>query len=72
MASKQNLVKRNFPYIDSFDHEGPAVVSVVRGLTSVVFEHREITSPMNVYQSIAYMQRILRGVALKKYKAALI
>ena len=40
-------------------------------LTSGVFENCEITSPMEVDQSIAYMQRILRGAALKKYKAVL-
>ena len=40
-------------------------------LTNGVFENREITSPMEVDQSIAYMQRILRGAALKKYKAVL-
>ena len=40
-------------------------------LTSGVFENREITYPMEVDQSIAYMQRILRGAALKKYKAVL-
>ena len=32
--SKKNLVKRKFPYIDMFDHEGPAVVSAMRDLTS--------------------------------------
>ena len=31
-VSKQNLVKRNFPYINTFDHEGPALVSAMRDL----------------------------------------
>ena len=48
-----------------FDHEGPAVASVMRDLTSGVFEHLEITSPMDVDQIIAYKQRLLRGAALK-------
>ena len=46
VASKQNLVKRKFPYIDTFDHEGPAVVSAMRELDVGVFEHLEITPPM--------------------------
>ena len=36
-----------------------------------VFEYLDITSPMEADQRIAYMQRILRGVELKKYKAFL-
>ena len=59
-ASNQNLVKRKFPYIEMFDHEVPAVVSAIRYLTSEVFEHLDITSPMEVYQRIAYTQRILK------------
>ena len=70
-ASNQNLVKRKFPYIEMFDHEVPAVVSAIRYLTSEVFEHLDITSPMEVYQRIAYTQRILIGVALKKYKSVM-
>ena len=34
VESKQNLVKRKFPYIDTFDHEGPTVVSAMWDLTS--------------------------------------
>ena len=40
-------------------------------LTSGVFENLEITSPMDADKRIAYTQRILRGAALKKYKAVL-
>ena len=61
----------NFPYINTFDHEGPAVVSAMRDLTFGVFEHLEITSPVYVDQRVAYTQRILIGAALKKYKAVL-
>ena len=59
--SKQNLVNSKFPYIDMFDHEGPAVVSTMLELKSGVFEHLGITSPMELDQSIAYMQCITRG-----------
>ena len=48
------------------------MVNGMRDITSRVFEHLEITYPMNVHQFIAYMQRILRGYALKKYKAFLL
>ena len=41
-ASKKNLVKRQFPYIDTFDHEGPVVINTMRNLTVGVFEHLEI------------------------------
>ena len=43
----------------------------MRDLTVRVFEHLDITSPMEVYKSIAYTQRIMIGAALKKYKAVL-
>ena len=68
MASKQNLVKRQFPYIDTFDHEEPVVINAMRDLTVGVFEHLDITSPMDVETNLAYMQRILRGDVLKKYR----
>ena len=48
VASKQNFVKREFPYIDTFDHEGPVVISAMRDLTIGVFEHLKITFPMDV------------------------
>ena len=38
-ATKKNLVKSNFTYIDMFDHQGPTVVHAMRDLTSRVFEH---------------------------------
>ena len=58
--SNQNLVKRQFPYINTFDHEGPVVISAMRNLTVGVFEHLKITSPMYVEKSLSYTQRILR------------
>ena len=48
MVSNQNLVKRKFPYIDIFDYEGHAVVNAIHDLTIRVFEHLDITSPMDV------------------------
>ena len=71
MVSKKKLVKRKFPYIDTLDHEGPTVVRTMRDPTSGVFEHLEINFPMEVDQRVAYMRRILRRVALNKYKAVL-
>ena len=41
-------------------------------LTSGVFEHLGVTSPIDVVQRVVYMQHILRGVALKNYKAVLV
>ena len=72
MVSKQNVIKRNFPYIDMSDHEGPAVFNTMRDLTSGVFENLDITSPMDVDQRVACMQSILRGAALKKYKVVMV
>ena len=71
-AFNKNLVKRKFPYIDMFDHEGPAVISAIRDLTVGVFEHLDITSPMDVGNRLAYTQSILRGAALKKYQEVLV
>ena len=47
-ASKKNRVTRKFPYIDTFNHAGPAVVNVMRDLTRGVFKHLDITSPMDM------------------------
>ena len=41
-------------------------------LTKGVFEHLEIASTMDVDQRVAYMQCILIGALLKKYKAVLL
>ena len=48
-----------------FDHAGTTVVIVMRNLTVEVFDHLDITSPMDVYQRLPYTQRIFRGAALK-------
>ena len=47
-ASKKNLVKTKFPYIYTFDHKEPVVISAMRDLTVGVFEHLEIASTMDV------------------------
>ena len=67
-ATKQNLAKRKFPYIDTLDHMGPALVCAMHDLTSRVFEYLEITSTMVVDKRVNYIQRLLRGLSLKKYK----
>ena len=43
----------------------------MRDLTSGVFEHLEITSPMGLEQIVSYTHPIWIGAALKKYKAVL-
>ena len=54
VASKQNLFKRQFPYIDMFDHEGPVVIKAMHDLTVGMFEHLEIISPTDVGKRLAY------------------
>ena len=71
-ASKKNLVNRKFPYINTFDHECPTVVSAMRDLTAGVFEHLDINSPMDVDKMVAYTQRILKGCDPKKYREVLV
>ena len=60
MATNKNLIKREFPYINTFDHDGPAVIIAMRDLMVVVFEQIEITSKMNVDKRIKYTERILK------------
>ena len=55
-ATNQNLIKRKFPYIDMFNHQGPDVVRVMRDLTVGVFEIIGVTSPMDVDKIIKYTQ----------------
>ena len=71
-VSKQNLIKKKFPYIDTFDHELTALVSAMHDLPSGVFEHLDITYPMDVAQRVAYTQSILREAVLNKYKAIML
>ena len=59
-VSNQNLVKRQFPCINIFGHEGPVVINAVRDLTVKVFDHLEIVSSIDVDKSLFYTQRILR------------
>ena len=72
MVSKKKLFESKFPYIDTFNHEGPVVVSTILDLTSGVFDHLQIMSPMDVDQRVAYTQSIMRGALLKKYKAVML
>ena len=53
-AFKQNLVKRQFLYIDTFDHEGPVVINAMRDLNVGVFEHLDIILPTDVDKRLAY------------------
>ena len=71
-ASKQKLAKRQFPYIDMFDQEGPIVISAMHDLTVGVFEHLEIISLTDVDKRLACTQRILRGAVLKKHWEVLV
>ena len=57
-------MKSQFLYFDTLDHKVPVVISAVCVLTVGVFEHLNITSPMDVEKRIAYTQCILRGAAL--------
>ena len=65
-ASKKTLIKRKFPYIDTFDQEVPYVIRAMCNLTAVVFKHLYITSDLDIDKRIKYTQRILRGAAPKK------
>ena len=47
-ATKKNLIKRKFLYIDTFKHEGPTVIRTMRNISVRVFEHPEIASGMYV------------------------
>ena len=72
VATKQNLIKSNLPYINKIDHLGPAVLHAMQDLTSGVFEHLQITSRLDVDKRANYMQCLIRGSTIKKYKAILI
>ena len=38
-ATKKNIVKRKFPYIDTFENQGPSVVRAMKNIAVRVFEH---------------------------------
>ena len=54
MASNQNLVKRVFPWIGIFGHEGPAVIKAMCDLMVSVFEHIDITYKMDLDPNNTY------------------
>ena len=58
--------------MDTFDHEGPVSIGAILDVTVGVFEHLEITSPVDVDRRISYTKRILRGAALIKYREVLV
>ena len=58
-ASKKNLVKIKFPWIDIFDHEVHVMINVIHDLTVVVFENLYITSNFDFDLRIKYTERIL-------------
>ena len=66
-ASKKKLVRRNTPYINLFGHEAPYLISAMRDLMVVLFEHIEITSIMDLDLKIKYTKKILIGPELNKY-----
>ena len=72
MVTNQNIIKRKFPYIDTFDHELTDVISTMRDPTVGMFGHIEIISDMDVYKRIIYTDCILRGSVLKKYRQVLV
>ena len=67
MTSKQTLDKIKSPFIYTFNHEGPAVINVMRDLMVVLFEHLDITSRLDLDLRIKYIKRILRGSYINKF-----
>ena len=55
-----------------FDHERPIVIRVMCDQTFGMFDHLQITSPMDVYKRLAYTQRIIKVSALKKHQEVLV
>ena len=56
----------------TFDHKGPTVVNVMRNLTVGVFEHLSITSSLDVYVRMKYIEIILKVSALRKFKHVMV
>ena len=71
-SSKQNLIKRQYPYIYTFNQKGPIVIRAMGNITVRAFDHIEITSHMDVDKRLDYMQRIFIEAALKKYREVLV
>ena len=69
--TKKNLVKRKLTCINTFDHQGTAVVRVMHDITRKLFEQLDIISTLDVYKRVNYTQIILRVAALNKYKTVL-
>ena len=71
-AYKQNLINMQSPFINTFYHKGSVVIIAMCNLTVNVFEHLDITYPMDVNKRIAYIQSILRETAIKKYQEVMV
>ena len=71
-VSKQDLVKRKFPWINPFDHEIPDVINAMHNITVGVFKHLEIASKIYPDQRVNYTERILRVLALHCFQQFLL
>ena len=54
--------------INRFDHEGLAVINVMRDMMVVVFENRDIKSKLYIYLKMKYTESILHIAAMIKNK----
>ena len=58
--------------INRFDHEGLAVINVMRDMMVVVFESRDIKSKLYIYLKMKYTESILHIAAMIKNQYVLL
>ena len=58
--------------MENFYHEGTTIVNAMRDLRVGIFEHLNIISWSDVDERIKFIERILKGATLKKFRAVLL
>ena len=58
--------------IKYFDYQGPKVIWVLREMTVSVFEHLGITTWKGIYQRWMFIEQVIKGPDLTKFRKAML
>ena len=59
-GNKLNLLKKNLPIVNNFEHKDSAVILTMKDRMVEVYEHLSIITPKDVCRRIRYMEWVLK------------
>ena len=71
-STKKYLKRITFPVNKSFYYQKPRVVRMLRKIMVRVFEHLGITNWRGIYQRWMYVEQVLKGSALTKFRVSVL